>query len=410
MAGGYWLLHNAGQARARSSIETDLLALVALPRVSPSLALLALADYPAEQVWQEPLRDGQWDGALAMWLAGSLRSDRETVGGLLALATPATSRNPNAAAACLRAAADVVRLSAELDDRERADWLVTIGKGLRDLGLPDAAMSEWRQALILAHHSPTLPLMYRATLLHDLALLYGEVGAGNMVVQPENAGVAGNPSVTPDNLQAPLAREMAALPAEPEPLLMARERRRAAAASAARALLQGPDAPIAYAELVNALHAERVLHEQWMTEQLQADPSSEVEVALWLYQINWLQRERMLAWGVGGEHFSEWTARRAQIELSLHEAWEALQAIKMEQSVSSGVQGEATLLQRAWWATRLVQTRLLRDPAAEEAAIVAAMRPNNADGAGGATLRLDSIQGRFWRIPREYVGTERLPE
>lgn len=118
----------------------------------------------------------------------------------------------------------------------------------------------------------------------------------------------------------------------------------------------------------------------------------------------------MLAWGIGGEQFSAWYERRAEIELDLHEAWDALELVRLDQSIREGSQERATLAQRDWWATRLIQARLTRDPTLDIEQVISSMLPNNADAAGDEMLRLDWIEGRFWRIPQEYVGTNQLPD
>lgn len=406
-AGGLWLRQQS-QTRASGTIETDLLALVQPRQVAPVLALMALADYPADQVWQEPLRQGQWHGALALWLFGPVRADRESAYILIELADAQRERDADDAAAALRAAADVVRLSPELSDRERAELLVMIGKKLRGLGLASAAVTEWQQASILAHYGPSMPALYRATLLQDLAVLYKQVGARSLEARAREdsaqVGATGE-LVVPDRI----VLDTEALPAQPPDLQAARDQRRAAAEAAARAL-GTPDEAARYADLRNALSAEGLYHRTWITNELRMEHPREVQAALLVYHINWLQRERLLAWGFGGPHFPTWVERRARIEQDLHDAWDALELVRLDQSIREGVAERATLAQRDWWARRLVQARLSRDPGLDVTAVVASMVPNNADQAGGALLRLDWIQGRFWRVPREYVGTNQLPE
>lgn len=407
VAGVWWMNESRLQASAR--IETDLLRFAEPTKVHPHLALLMLADYPAEQVWQEPLRQQQGDGALAMWLFGPVRSDRVSIDNLLTLAEMQKLSNADASAALLLTAADVVRLSPELSDRERADLLVAIGRSLHGLGLTQAAVTEWRQASILAHYGPSMPALYRATLLHDLAVLYKQVGARRLEARAREAsaqvGTASGALAIPERILL----DTEDLPPEPPALQAAREQRRNAAQEAAR-LLGSPTEQLAYSILREALSAEGLQHRTWIAAELQAGHPREVQAALLLFHINWLQRERMLAWNYGGDEFPTWSKRRGQIEAALHEAWDALEIVRMDQSIREGVQERATLAQRDWWATRLIQARLLRDPALDVPGVTASMLPNNADPAGDALLRLDWSQERFWRIPREYVGTNRLPE
>lgn len=406
--GGMWLL-NESRRQANAQIETDLLRVANPAKVPPHLALLMLADYPADQVWQEPLRQQQGEAALAMWLFGPVRSDRVSIDNLLTLAEAQTDQSPDAAAALFLTAADMVRLSPELSDRERADLLVAIGRSLHALGLTQAAVTEWRQASILAHHGPSMPALYRATLLHDLAVLYKQVGARRLEARAREAsaqvGTASGVLAIPERILL----DTEDLPPEPPDLLAAREQRRAAAQETAR-VLGSPSESVAYSILREALSTEGLLHRTWIAAELQAGHPREVQAALLLFHINWLQRERMLAWTYGGDEFPTWVERRDQIEAALHEAWDALEVVRMDQSIREGVQERATLAQRDWWATRLIQARLLRDPALDVSEVSASMLPNNADPAGETLLRLDWMQERFWRVPREYVGTNRLPE
>lgn len=407
VAGGLWGWVQRAQ-RAQAAIETDLLRTVEPSGVPPSLALLALADYPAEQVWQAPVQQEEWDGALAMWLFGPAQPDRTSVDRLLTLAQAEARGAPDDAAALLLAAADVTRISPELTDRDRADLLVLLGIRMEELGLSASAVSEWRQAEILAHHSPTLQPHYRATLLQTLSTLYQQAGAGTLAVRAREAvaqvGTGGAPLVVPE--MAPL--EQAALPEQPAELRVARERRRVAALQAGVAL-NGGTAEGAYTELRDALVAERQLHEAWIAAQLSQEPPLAVRAELLLYQIEWLQRERMLALGFGGEAFADWRDRQVATEAELSATWDALEAVRIAQGLQDGNRERATLAHRDWWAARLVQARLARDPGALPETILASMRPNQADEAGGASLRLDWIAGRPWRLPREWVGRD-LPE
>lgn len=406
--GGYWLLQQR-QPRANPEVETNLLALIDPAQVPAQLALLALADYPAEQLWLEPLNRGQWDGALAMWLFGPVRPDALSIEQLLKMAEFQARQSPDDAAAYLLAAADLTRLSPELGDRERAELLLQIGQRMEALGLTAAAVTEWRQASVIAHFSPSLPSMYRASLLQQLARHYRQAGARRLAERARQAagqvGSASGMLIVPERI----ALTTDALPEEPAELQAARARRRQAAALTAQTLEVG-GSEAAYAELRAALSAEGLLHRLWITEQLKEGHPREVQAALLLYHINWLQQERMLAWGMGGDHFPTWVERRGQLDRALHEAWEALEVVRLDQTIQEQLQARVTLAQRDWWAARLVQARLLRDPLLDHERLLESMRPNNADPAGEALLRLDWIQQRFWRVPREYVGTDLLPE
>ena len=114
----------------KSDIEPDLMLLLAPAQVPPDLALLILADYPPDQVWQEVLERSQWEAALATFLFAPVRSDSQSIEHLLELAEAQQQDKPDAAASYLLAAADVTRISPELDDRRRAELIVTIGKKL----------------------------------------------------------------------------------------------------------------------------------------------------------------------------------------------------------------------------------------------------------------------------------------
>ncbi len=407
--GVLWVVRQS-TVRARGNIQTDLTTLITPEKVIPAYTLLLLADYPTDQVWQEALQRGESDTALAMWLAGSVRPDSESIADLITLSQVRRPRSGDQAATLLYAAADVARLSPELDDRQRAEFLLQIGKDLRDLGLSPEAVTEWRQASVLAHYGPRMPQLYRATLLFDLAKLYEAVGAerlaGQARAQVAQVGRDSGVIVVP----TPIALLTAAtLPPEPDDLIALRDLRRRAAEEAVRQV-GGPVEAQAFALLNDALKNESAAHQGWISEQLQAGHPRDVQAALLLYHIEFLQRQRALAWGLGGQHFAEWTARRTEIDLRLHDAWNALEIVRIDQSIQNGSQTDATLAQRDWWATRLVQWRLSRDPMLDAEGVVVSMTPNNADGAGNETLRLDYIQGRFWRVPREYVGTNTLPE
>jgi hypothetical protein len=303
----------------------------------------------------------------------------------------------------------MARISPELTDRERADFLVLIGERMAQIGLRSAAMDEWHQARILAQHSPTLQPMVRATLFQTLANSYRWVEADALAAEAREAatqvGTASIPIAVPERTLP----DTAAPPDEPADLRTARERRRIAALQTALAL-NGGTGEGAYEELRAALAAEGALHRAWVAEQLSAELPLSQKAGLLQYHIEWLQRERMLAAGAGGEEFSAWTTRREQIEAELNEAWNALEQVRLEQGIAGAAREQATLAHRDWWTARLVQARLGRDPGLRYEEIVASMRPNQADEAGGAELRLDWVQGRFWRLPREWVGHAGLPE
>jgi hypothetical protein len=407
---GVWWLVAQNSTRARGVVESDLTAMIKPEQVEPLYTLLLLADYPTEQVWQEALQRGETESAFALWMASGVRPDAEMVGDLLALATIRADTSGNEAAALLYAAADVARLSPELDDRQRAEFILQIGKDLRALGLEGAAVTEWRQASILAHYGPAMPPLYRATLLYDLGTLYSEVGA-EQLAERARAQVAqvGNDSgiiIVPERVPLPTA-DM--LPREPEDLVTMRQWRRQMAEEAVRHI-GGPVEAQAFAMVSEALEAEGRRHREWVNEQLQAGLPRDVQAALLVYHIGYLQKERVLAWGLGGAHFATWDAKQAEIEISLHDAWNLLEIVRLDQSIQGGDALAATLSQRDWWATRLVQWRLGRDPILDPQQVVASMLPNNADPTGNELLRLDWIQERFWRVPREFVGTNRLPE
>ncbi len=411
LLGGWWLLRGV-PPRDRTAIEPNLLALIEPSGVPPYLVLMVLSDYPADQVWQEALRAGEWDGALATWLFGPLRPDRSAIEALLALAEAQGPTGPDDAAAYLLAAADLARLSPELGDRERAELLLGVGERMSALGARGAATEEWRQADIVARFAPALPALYRATLLHDLAALYRGVGdrgrEARALEQAAQAGRSGPPLAAPER---PLL-ETGDVPEPPDPLLAAQAARRAAAEAAGQALQGGEPTLIAaaYADLRNALDAEEAAHSAWIEPLLAAAPTLEGRAALLIHQIEWLQRARLLALGVGGDPFAGWATRLPALEAALHDSWEALEATRLEQSVATGRQQDATLAQRDWWATRLLHARLGHDPALDQTSLIASMRPNNADGAGDTMLRLDWIAGRFWRVPRDSVVSSRLPE
>lgn len=390
-------------------IEPELMLLLAPAQVPPDLALLILADYPPEQVWQEALERSQWEAALASFLFAPVYSDSQSIEHLLELADALRQDNPDAAASYLLAAADLTRISPELNDRRRAELIVTIGEKLYSLGLAVAAVTEWRQASILAHYAPSMPPMYRAILLQDLALLYKQAGAERLEASARQTAAQVNTLSSEVPVLERIILDTEALPSEPAALQAARDKRRLTAQQAVKGLGSHLE-DFAYTQLRDALSAEALLQRQWVTEELRQPHPREVQAALLLAHINWLQRERMLAWGIGGEEFSAWIERRAQIELDLHEAWDALELVRLDQSIRQGSQEHATLAQRDWWATRLIQARLTRDPRLESEEVISSMLPNNADGAGDEILRLDWIEGRFWRIPREYVGTNQLPD
>lgn len=407
---GVWWLVGQSSTRARGTIESDLTSLIKPELVEPTYTLLLLADYPIEQVWQEALQRGEDESAFALWMAGGVRPDRDAIADLMTLAEVRSTISGNEAAALLYAAADVARISPELDDRERAEFILQIGKNLRGLGLEAAAVTEWRQASIVAHYGPKMPPLYRATLLYDLGTLYNEVGAEQLAAQARaQVAQVGDESgiiVVPERVLLPTAEQ---LPPEPDDLVTMRAWRRQAAEEAVRQLgspLEGQ----AFAVLGDALNAEGKRHREWMNEQLQAGLPRDVQAALLVYHIGYLQKERVLAWGLGGASLAAWEDKRAEIEISLHDAWNLLEIVRLDQSIQAGDQMTATLGQRDWWATRLVQWRLGRDPILEVQKVVASMLPNNADPTGNELLRLDWIQERFWRVPREYVGTNRLPE
>lgn len=405
-----WWLVQQSTTRVRGTIETNLAALMKPELVEPTYTLLLLADYPVEQVWQEALQRGESDSAFALWMAGGVRPDREAIADLMTLAQVRGMDSANEAAALLYAAADVTRLSPELDDRERAEFILQIGKDLRALGLEAAAVTEWRQASILAHYGPGMPPLYRATLLYDLGTLYNEVGAEQLAAQARaQVAQVGNDSgiiLVPERVQLPTADQ---LPPEPEELVTMRAWRRQAAEEAVRQL-GTPLEPQAFSVLSEALTAEGRRHREWINEQLQAGLPRDVQATLLVYHIGYLQKERVLAWGLGGTHLAPWGDKQAEIEISLHDAWNLLEIVRLDQSIQAGDQVAATLGQRDWWATRLVQWRLGRDPILEPQKVVVSMVPNNADATGNEMLRLDWIQERFWRVPREYVGTNKLPE
>ncbi len=405
-----WWLIGQSTTRVRGTVETDLAALMKPELVEPTYTLLLLADYPVEQVWQEALQRGESDSAFALWMAGGVRPDREAIADLMTLAQVRRGTSGNEAAALLYAAADVTRLSPELDDRARAEFILQIGKDLRALGLEAAAVTEWRQASILAHYGPGMPPLYRATLLYDLGTLYSQVGAEQLAAQARaQVAQVGNDSgiiIVPERVQLPTAEQ---LPAEPEELVTMRAWRRQAAEEAVRHIGSPVEAQ-AFAVVSEAMTNEGRRHREWFNAQLQAGLPRDVQAALLVYHINYLQKERVLAWGLGGAHLANWGAKRAEIEISLHDAWNLLEIVRLDQSIQAGDQTMATLGQRDWWATRLVQWRLGRDPILEPQTVVASMVPNNADGTGNEMLRLDWIQERFWRVPREYVGTNKLPE
>lgn len=394
--------------RVRGPLPQDIIAVVPTQQVPPALALMMLADYPADQVWEEAARLGQWQGALITWLFGPLHSDRDSLETLVRFADAAAPSDPKSAGALLLAAEDVVRISPELSDRDRADSLLVIGERFSAIGLEREAVQAWRQASILAHYSPSLPAFYRAGLLHDLAVRYQAVGADRLAAEAsENSEQVGG-AIPVLAVPERVILDTEALPPEPEALLAARERRRIAAQAAAQ--LMASDSTAGYQELRSSMSAEGMLHRSWVEESLAAATTNEQRAALLLYHIIWLQRERLLAYGFGGDQFPTWEARRVQIDGSLHEAWNQLEEVRLNQSLQAGSQERATLAQRDWWATRLVQSRLGRDPMLDQASIISSMQPNNADGAGGEGLRLDWIQERFWRVPRDAVGTNRLPE
>jgi hypothetical protein len=405
-----WWLVGQNNSQARGEIESDLSALVVPSEVEPTYTLLLLADYPIAQVWQEALQRGASQSAFALWMSGGVRPDRDAITDLITLAQVWRSTSGNEAAALLYAAADVARISPELNDRERAEFMLEIGKALRALNLEAAAVTEWRQASILAHYGPEMPSLYRATLLYDLGSLYSEVGAERLATDARDAvaqvGRDSGVIIVPERVSLPTAAER---PAEPEDLLAMRDLRRRAAEEAVRQL-GSPNEAQAFALLGDALTAEGTRHRAWVNEQLQAGLPRDVQAALLLYHIDYLQKERVLAWGLGGDHLAAWTERRAEIEISLHDAWNLLEIVRLDQSIQGGDQALATLGQRDWWATRLVQWRLGRDPILDTTQVVASMMPNNADPSGAQSLRLDWIQERFWRVPQEYVGTNRLPE
>ena len=407
LAGAWAWSHR--QPRAHASIETNLLATIESAQISPHLALRVLADYPAEQVWQEPMAQEQWEGALAAWLFGPAQPDHASIEMLLRLAQAQASSAPDDAATYLLAAADVARISPELTDRERADFLVLIGERMAQIGLRSAAMAEWHQARMLAQHSPTLQPMVRATFFQTLANSYRWIDAEVLAEEARKAatqvGTASVPVAEPERTLP----DTAAPPDEPADLRTARERRRIAALQTALAL-NGGTGEGAYEELREALTAEGALHRAWIAEQLNAELPLPQKAGLLQYHIQWLQRERMLAAGAGGEEFSAWTTRREEIGAELHEAWNALEQVRLEQGIAGAAREQATLAHRDWWAARLVQARLGRDPGLHQEEILASMRPNQADEAGGAELRLDWVQGRFWRLPREWVGHAELPE
>lgn len=392
-----------------ADIERELMVLLAQAQVPPDLVLLILADYPSAQVWEEALEREQWEAALAIWLFSPVRSDRQSIEHLLELADAQEQDKPDAAASYLLAAADVTRISPELNDRERAELIVTIGKKLYSLGLAVAAVTEWRQASILAHYGPSMPAMYRATLLHDLALLYKQAGAERLEASARENAAQVNTNSSAVAVPERIILDTEDLPSEPAPLQAARDKRRLTAQQAVKELESNLE-DFAYKQLRDALSAEALLQRQWVTEELREPHPREVQAALLLAHINWLQRTRMLAWGIGGEQFSAWYERRAQIELDLHEAWDALELVRLDQSIREGSQERATLAQRDWWATRLIQARLTRDPTLDIEQVISSMLPNNADAAGEEMLRVDWIEGRFWRIPQEYVGTNQLPD
>jgi hypothetical protein len=91
LAGAWAWSHR--EPRAHASIETNLLATIESAQISPHLALRVLADYPAEQVWQEPMAQEQWEGALAAWLFGPAQPDHASIEMLLRGA-PRTTRPP----------------------------------------------------------------------------------------------------------------------------------------------------------------------------------------------------------------------------------------------------------------------------------------------------------------------------
>lgn len=407
---GVWWLMGQNSARARGTIETDLTALMKPEAVEPLYTLLLLADYPTEQVWQEALQRGKNESAFALWMASGVRPDAEMIGDLLILADVRAATSGSEAAALLYAAADVARLSPELDDRQRAEFILQIGKALQQLGLEGAAVTEWRQASILAHYGPAMPPLYRATLLYDLGTLYSDVGAEQLAerarAQVAQVGTDSGIIVVPERMPLPTA-DM--IPAEPEDLITLRQWRRQAAEEAVRQL-GGPVEAQAFAMVSEALANEGQRHREWINEQLQAGLPRDVQAALLVYHIGYLQKERILSWGLGGEHLANWDAKQAEIEISLHDAWNLLEIVRLDQSIQGGDSLVATLSQRDWWATRLVQWRLGRDPILDPQQVVASMLPNNADPTGNELLRLDWIQERFWRVPREYVGTNRLPE
>lgn len=409
VVGTIWLIARRPPT-ANPIIEQDLTALVRPEQIPQRLVLLALADYPPNQVWQEAINAGDLEGAYGLWLYGPPASDSVDLEAMFTLAERFRTVEPDRSASLLLAASDVARLSPELSDRARAQYLIAAGHGLVALGLPAAAVTEWRQASLLAHFSPELPPLVRATLLQELFLAYEEVGASRLAAaaQSQVSQVGSATGVLPVPSPAPL--ETATRPDFPPELEALQSRRRQLAIEAALALEAGQDPALLLAALADVAEQEGLARRQWVAEMIQSAPSRAVQAALLLDHVGWLQRERLLASGAAGEQFAGWIGRRPTIERAQHESWDALEVVRLDQSLGLGQQQEATLAQRDWWASRLVQGRMARDPLLDHEEIRRSMIPNNADEAGRERLRLDWQDGRYWRLPRENVGTNRLPE
>ncbi len=299
--------------------------------LTPTTALLPLADASGADALNAALDGGHWENAFALVAYDAGLSDPTRIGALLQLGTRyEAAGNKNRAAWCYLYASRIATISPLLSDAIRADTFLQVSTGLRAIQTTDAARLAVDQAYLVAQYSPVLRREQSTRRLNQVANAYAALGAETLAVQARDK--ASEPVAIATDDAGFLPREPYVIPEEklpPSPeVTRALQARRAATRQVIddvkdKPPLRAADWPSdSLAVLREALVKEDQARRSYYDQQMAQVKEPTVQIALLRDKVNWIGLKIRTARGAfGADLVPDWGNSAAALADEWSDAW-----------------------------------------------------------------------------------------